>query len=77
MVSPPPSLLGDVCSVGQIVVDKKAGQFTVPGTILRRDPPLEFLAVVQPALAFNLVVLLVIAIMAGRVVPSFTNEAGK
>jgi hypothetical protein len=31
--------------VGQIVVDKKAEQFTVPGTILRRDPPLEFLAV--------------------------------
>jgi hypothetical protein len=45
---PPPKieeLGGQRYRVGQIVVDKQAHQFTVPGTILRREPPLEFLAV--------------------------------
>ena len=31
--------------IGNIIVDKAAGKFTVPGKVLRLEPPLEYLAV--------------------------------
>jgi hypothetical protein len=33
--------------IGRIEVDQTAGRFTVPGKVLRREPPLEFLAVAR------------------------------
>lgn len=33
--------------LGAIELDKRAGKFTVPATILRREPPLEFLAIMK------------------------------
>lgn len=38
---------GDLYRVGEIQVDKGRARFTVPGVILRDEPPLEFLAVTR------------------------------
>lgn len=46
--APPPVVqeLGEErFQIGDIVVDKARGEFTVPGRVLRADPPLEYIAV--------------------------------